>query len=205
MTDRSTLTISAIVAAVLFAIGYAIVAVIPGGGEVTEEDFTDFYSGDPSFFTPFLLVLALLAGCWTLVWFFSELRTRLPEQLLSRAAYAIALVGAGALAIGGAILFAPAGVQMNSDGEFVGAPVAHAFAQAGLLVMLLIGMYSLALAVALYSLALRRAGLIPAWLAIGGGGIAVLLLGSFFWLPGYLLVIWILVVGLIGLRRSSTT
>lgn len=202
MRTHSTVMISAIVAAVLFAIGYSIVAVIPGGGGATEEDFTNFYGGDPSFFNTFLLLLALLAGCLALVWFFSELRARLPEQVLSRTAYGASLVGAAALAIGGAILFGPAGVQMNGDAAFVGAPVAHAFAQAGLAVMLGIGMYSLALAVGLYSFALRRANMAPMWLSIGGMAVAVLLLGSYIWLPGYLLVIWILVVGLIGLRRD---
>lgn len=171
---------------------------------VSEEAFTDFYGGEPSFFTTFLLVLTLFAGSWALVWFFTELRARLPDQVLSRTAYAISLVGAGALAVGGAMLFAPAGVQMNGDGAFIGVPVAHAFAQAGLGVMLGVGMYSLALAVGLFSVALRRAGLVPGWLSLGGIVIAVLLLGSYIWLPGYLLPVWILAVGLIGLRRSPT-
>lgn len=202
MNARSTGMLSAIIAAVLFAIGYAIVAVIPGGGTMSEEVFTDFYGGEPSFFTTFLLLLVLLAGSWALVWFFTELRARLPDQVLSQAAYAVSLVGAGTLAIGGAILFAPAGVQMNGDGAFVGVPVAHAFAQAGLGVMLGVGMYSLVLAVGLFSLALQCAELVPGWLSLGGIVVAVLLLGSYIWLPGYLLPIWVLVVGVIGLRRS---
>ena len=194
--------ISAIAAAVLFAIGYSIVAVIPGGGGATEEDFTDFYGGDPSFFNTFVLLLALLAGCLALVWFFTELRVRLPDRAMTWTAYGAGMVGAGALAIGGAIMFGPAGVQMNGDAEFVGAPVAHTFAQAGLAVMLGIGMYALALAVALYSLALRRAEVVPPWVAPVGLVIAVLLLGSYIWLPGYLLAVWVLLVGLIGVRRS---
>ncbi len=168
-----------------------------------EEDFADFYGGDPSFFNTFLLLLPLLFGCLALVWFFSELRARLPEQVLSRTAHGASLVGAAALAIGGAILFGPVGVRMNGDADFVGAPVAHAFAQAGLAVMLSIGMYSLALAVGLYSLALRRASVVLAWVAVSGCVIAVLLLGSYIWLPGYLLVIWVLVVGLFGSRRTA--
>lgn len=157
--------VSGTTAAVLFTIGYFIVVVIPGGGEVTEQDFTDYYGGDPNFFSAFLLLLALLAGSLAMVWFFTELRVRLPNRPLAMTAYGVSLVGSGALAIGGAILFGPAGVQMNSEATFVGAPVAHTFAQAGLGIMLLIGMCSLALAVGLFSVALRRAEAAPTWLS----------------------------------------
>ena len=68
------------------------------------------------------------------------------------------MIGAAGLATGAVIAFAPAAVQMNSDAGFVGVPVAHTFAQAGLGLMLIVGMYSLALAVALFSLALRQLG-----------------------------------------------
>lgn len=83
---------------------------------------------------------------------------------------------------------------MNGGVDFVGAPVAHTFAQAGLGVMLVVGMYSLALAVGLFSFGLRRADNIPNWLSIAGLVIAVLLLGSYIWLPGYLLpkLVWLL-------------
>lgn len=202
MNDRTRFIFSAVVAAVLFSIGYAIVVVLPGGGTVADEEFLAFYTPGRSFFLPFMLVLVLLAGSWALVWFFSELRARLPEQVLSQTAYGVALVGAAALAVGGAILFAPSGVQMNAEVGFVGVPVAHAFAQAGLGVMLAIGMYSLALAVALFSLSLRRANLVPSWLSITGIVIAVLLLGSYIWAPGYLLPIWVVLVGIIGARQD---
>ena len=96
-----------------------------------------------------------------LVWFLSELRARLPEQVMTWTAYGASVVGAAAVAIGGAILFGPEAVQMNAGAEFVGVPVAHTFAQAGLAVMLGIGLYSLALAVGLCSIALRRANLAP--------------------------------------------
>ena len=84
MTVRPMLLISSILAAVLFIIGYLIGAILPGGGEVEEADFTDFYEVDASFSTAFLLVLAMLAGSWALIWFVSEVRSRLPDQLLSR-------------------------------------------------------------------------------------------------------------------------
>ena len=198
MTPKTRLLVSAVLAALLFAIGYAIVVVIPGGGEVTAEEFADFYEGDASMATPFMLLLALLAGAWSLVWFFSELRSRLPTDMLATVGYRAALLGAAGLPIGGALLFAPAGVQMNSDSDFVGVEIAHTFAQAGLGTMLLVGMLSLALAVVLFSLALRRAGLVPGWLGIAGIVIGILMLASYVWVPGYLLVIWVLAVAILA-------
>ena len=204
MSARPMLLVSSILAAVLFAIGYLVGAILPGGGEVEEADFTDFYEVDESFTTAFLLVFAMVAGSWALVWFFSELRARLADRILSRTAFGAALIGAASLAIGAVIAFAPAAVQMNSDAGFVGVPVAHAFAQAGLGLMVVVGMYSLALAVALFSLGLRQAGVIPGWLSIVGLVIAVLLLGSYIWLPGFLLSIWIVLVGVVGREQGAT-
>jgi hypothetical protein len=196
--------VSSIVAAVLFSIGFVVTLVIPGGGEVTEQDFTDFYGTDDRFFISLLLVIALVAASWALAWFFSALRAHLPADTLSGTAYAVALIGAAAVPIGAAILLAPVGVQMNSDAEFVGMPIAHTFAQAGLLVMLLVGMYSLAAAVALFSLAMRRANVGPSWLSIAGLIIAVLLIGSFVVVPGYLFPIWVVLVGVLSTRDSRT-
>jgi hypothetical protein len=204
MVRRSQLMVSSIVAAVLFSIGFVVTLVIPGGGEVTEQDFTDFYGTDDRFFISLLLVIALVAASWALAWFFSALRAHLPADTLSGTAYAVALIGAAAVPIGAAILLAPVGVQMNSDAEFVGMPIAHTFAQAGLLVMLLVGMYSLAAAVALFSLAMRRANVGPSWLSIAGLIIAVLLIGSFVVVPGYLFPIWVVLVGVLSTRDSRT-
>lgn len=202
MGNRPSLLVSSVVAAVLFSIGYLIVAVIPGGGNVTEADFADFYGGDPSFFNVFLLVLAMLAGSWALAWFFSELHSRVGEHPLARMGYSAAIIGAAGLAIGAVITFAPAAVQMNSDSSYVGDAVAHAFAQAGLGAMLLVGMYSLALAVAVYSIVLRRTTLVPGWLSVAGLIIALLMLGSYIWVPGFLLPIWVLLVGVMEGRSS---
>lgn len=131
-----------------------------------------------------MLVLTMLTASLALVWFFGELRSRLLDHSSSRVAFGSAVIGAAGLAIGAVILFAPSAVQMNGGVAFVGAPVAHTFAQAGLGVMLVVGMYSLALAVGLFSFGLRRTGVIPGWPSIAGLVIAVLLLGSYIWLPG---------------------
>lgn len=199
MSSRRRLLLASIVGALLFSVGYLVVVVIPGGGTTAEGDFTAFYVGRDSFFDVFSLFLALIGGAWALVWFFTELNARIPESTPRRVGYAASLIGAAGLSIGGALLFAPAGVQMNSAGTaFVGAPIAHTLAQAGLGTILLAGMYSFALAVGLFSIALRRSGLIPAWLGIAGIVVAVLMLGSYIWVPGYLLPVWMLVLGVVG-------
>lgn len=196
MTSDMRLRVSAVLAALLFSVGYLVVLMVPGGGDVTDRDFTDFYDSDDRIFVSFLLYVVLLAAAWSIVWFFTEVKARLRDDLLSQAALAIALLGCGGLVIGGALLGAPGGVQMNSDAGFVGIPIAHTFAQAGLGVMLVVGMYSLALATALVSVAARRDALVPSWLSIAGIVIAVLMIGSFIWLPGYVFPLWILTFGL---------
>ncbi len=196
MTSDMRLRVSAVLAALLFSVGYIVVLMVPGGGDVTDRDFTDFYDSDDRIFVSFLLYVVLLAAAWSIVWFFTEVKARLRDDLLSQAALAIALLGCGGLTIGGALLSAPGGVQMNSDAGFVGIPIAHTFAQAGLGVMLVVGMYSLALATALVSVAARRDALVPSWLSIAGIVIAVLMIGSFIWLPGYVFPLWILTFGL---------
>ena len=198
-----TLRLSALIAGVLFAAGYCIVILIPGGGDVSADDFTDFYGSDGKIFASFVLVLVLLAGCLALVWFFTELKTRLGDDMLTRVGYVVSMIGAGAVAVGGAILSAPGGVQQNSDAEFVGVAIAHTLAQAGLLVMLVVGMYSLALGTALFSLSARRAALMPPWLSITGVVVAIVMLGSYIWAPGFIFPVWVVVIGLVGVRRRA--
>ncbi len=192
------LLVPALVSAALFSVGFLVIVMIPGGGTTTEADFTAFYVERDSFFDIVALLLVLLAGVWALAWFFTELRHQVPDGALSRAAFSVSLLGLAGLALGAVVAFAPAGVQMNSEGSpFVGVPVAHALAQAGLGMMLTVGMYSLGLAVALFSLALRRAALVPGWFGIAGVVIAVLMLGSYFWAPGYLLPMWVVLLGVL--------
>ena len=47
--------------------------------------------------------------------------------------------------------------------------------------------------------------MIPGWFSIAGLVIAVLLLASYIWLPGFLLPIWILLIGIVGPRQASVT
>jgi hypothetical protein len=187
-----------VIGGALFTIGYCMALVVPGGGDANKEkDFTEFYSSDNKRLIAFLMGIALVAGALALVWFFNEVRSRLADDTLSRVGYTAAVLGASAAAIGGAILLAPAGVQQNSDADFVGIAIAHTFAQAGLGVMLLVGMTALALATALFSLGAKRAGLLPSWAGWAGVGVAVVMLGSYIWLPGLLFPVWVLAVGLL--------
>lgn len=200
MTSNNTrLRMAALLAAILFSVGYLVVLVIPGGGDVTAKDFTDYYDSDGRMHVALALVFVVIAAAWTLAWFFTEVKARLADDMLSRTAFGVSLLGCGALAVGAAIMFAPTGVQVNSGEDFVGVPIAHTFHQAGGGVMIFFGMWSLALATALVSISAHRQALVPRWLSIGGGVVAVLMLGSYIWMPGYIFPIWLVVFGLVGL------
>jgi hypothetical protein len=174
------------------------VILVPGAGDTNKDkDFTSFYDSDGKMLVAFLMGIALVAGTLALVWFFNELRSRLADDTLSRVGYTAAGVGAGAAAIGGAMLLGPIGVQQNSDSAFVGVPIAYTFDQAGLAVMLLVGMTSLALATALFSLGAVRARLVPSWAGWAGVVVAVVMLGSYIWLPGLVFPVWVLAFGLL--------
>jgi hypothetical protein len=203
MASSTRLRLVALLAAVLFSVGYLVVLIIPGGGDVKAKDFTDYYDSDGRMYVAMVLMIVMLAAAWALVWFFAEVKARLADDMLSRMAANVSLLGSGALVAGAAIMFGPTGVQFNSNADFVGVPIAQTFVQAGLGVMLLVAMSSLALATALVSISAHRQALVPRWLSIGGVVVAVLMLGSYIWLPGYIFPIWIVVFGLVGLRERS--
>jgi hypothetical protein len=204
MTSVTRLRVSAVLAALLFSVGYLVVLVVPGGGDVTAQDFTDYYDSDGRIYLAFVFSVVLLAASWSLVWFFTEIKALLGDGVLGRMAFSVSLVGSAALVAGVAIMFGPSGVQISSDAEFVGVPIAHTFAQAGLGVMLFVGMYSLALATALVSVAAHRQALVARWLSIGGVVVAILMIGSYIWLPGYIFPVWLLAFGVAGVRERPT-
>jgi hypothetical protein len=189
----------------VFAVGYAVAALIPGGGDVTDKDFTDFYDSDGKRATAFVLFVVLVVGSLLMIWFFTELTKRLPDDAVKSVAHPIAIVAAGLVLAGAAILGGPLGVQMSSDSDFVGVPIAHTFAQAGFAVMLAGGMWFFAVAVFLFSLSARRSNAFPSWLSMAGMVVGVLLLGSYIWLPGYLLPIWVIVVAMTAFKEGSST
>lgn len=202
MQPRIRFLISGVLAALVFGAGYCVAVVVPGAGDTTVHDYTSFYASDSRMTAASLLFVALIAGSLLMLWFFTELRAQLPDGLLVRIAYGAAVVGVVALPVGASILGGPAGAQRAASGGFVGVPVAAAFADAGLGIMLGLGMVGFAVATLLTSIAARRSGLFPRWLGILGGGLGVIGLASYFWIPGFAIAVWVLVSG-VTLGRSS--
>lgn len=202
---RSRLTVAGVTAGIVFAVGFVVVLLIPGlGGTSSTKDFTDFYNSSGRRSAATLLAFVLLVGCWLMVWLFTEIRARLTSSLRSDLAVRLSVIGAAAVMIGTSVELGPTMVQNNQDNaDFVGIPIAHTFAQAGAGAVI-VGMFTFAAAVLLYGLELRRAAIgLPSWLGTFSIVIAVLLVGSFFAAPGFLLPIWAIVLGVVG--RGATT
>jgi hypothetical protein len=197
----SRLPIAGLLAGIVFAVGLLSVLLVPGGGTVTEQQFTDFYGSGARRTTALALYFVLVAGSWLMGWFFDELCTRV-GQGRGRVARRVAWLGSAAVVIGGAVALAPTGVQVNSGRGFVGVPLAHTFEQAGLLIVVAGGVYSFALAVLLLSLDARRSSVMPSWIGVSGIVVAVLLLASYVVLPMVLLPLWVVAVGL-GSRQPG--
>lgn len=194
--NSSRLPTAGILAGVLFAAGLFSVFSLPGGGSVTDRQFTDFYSSSGRRASALVLYFALVAGSWLMAWFFAELRRSLAPGALAEYAERVAWLGAAATVIGGAVALGPVGVQMNSGNGFVGIPVAHAFDQAGLLILIVGGIYSFAVATFLMALHARRTASAPRWQTVIGRVVAVLLLASYVAAPAVLLPLWVIVMGL---------
>jgi hypothetical protein len=207
--QRTRLTTAGVLAGLLYAAGLFSVFILPGGGSVTDRQFTDFYGASGRRATALLLFFALVVGSWLMAWFYGELRRSLAPGALAEYAERVAWVGATATIVGGGVALGPVAVQMNSGGAFVGVPVAHAFDQAGLLVLLVGGIYSFALATFLVSLHARRTATAPRWQTATGFVVAVLLLASYVAAPAVLLPLWTIAVGVAsrrgGRRRPATT
>jgi len=199
------LRIAGVASGIVFAGGFMTVLMVPGlGGTSTTSNFTDFYNSSGKRGAASLLGFVLAIGCWLMVWLFTELRTRLALSVRSDLAYRLSVIGATAVMIGAAIELGPTMVQNNSDNsDFVGIPIAHAFAQAGAGVVIL-GLFTFAVAVLLCGLEFRRTPGFPRWLGTLSIVFAVLLIGSFFAVPGFLLPIWAILVGIVGQRVRDT-
>ena len=196
---RNRLTIVGISAGIVFAVGFVMVNMVPGlGGTSTTKNFTDFYNSGGKRGAASLLGFVLVIGCWLMIWLFTELRARLANSVRSDVAYRLSIIGAAAVMIGGAVELGPTMVQNNQDNsDFVGVPIAHAFTQAGAGVVI-IGLFTFAAAVLLFGLEFRRSTVFPQWLGTLSIVFAILLLGSFFVVPGFLLPIWAIIVGIAG-------
>lgn len=196
--------ISGLLAAAVFAVGYAVAITVPGAGDASAKGYTSFYTSDARMTVAGVLFAVLIAGCIGMIWFFTEWRSRLPDGLLTRVGYTAAVFGAVALPVGAAIMTGPAGAVQKSSNDFVGVAVASAFAQAGLGIMLGVGMTGFAVGALLLCQASRRASLVPRWVAIVGTVLSVLTLASFFWIPGYAFILCIALVSVTAGRGSES-
>ena len=196
---RGRLMIAGILAGVVFASGFVMVLLVPGlGGTSTTKDFTDFYNSSGKRGAASVLGFVLVVGCWLMIWLFTELRARLASSVRSDLAFHLSVVGAAAVMIGAAIELGPTMVQNSNDNsDFVGVPIAHAFAQAGAGAVIL-GMFTFAAAVLLHGLEFRRSDLFPRWLGVVSIVFAILLVSSFFGIGGFLLPLWAILVAVIG-------
>ena len=196
---RGRLMIAGILAGVVFASGFVMVLLVPGlGGTSTTKDFTDFYNSSGKRGAATVLGFVLVVGCWLMIWLFTELRGRLASSVRSGLAFHLSVVGAAAVMIGAAIELGPTMVQNSNDNsDFVGVPIAHAFAQAGAGAVIL-GMFTFAAAVLLHGLEFRRSDLFPRWLGVVSIVFAILLVSSFFGIGGFLLPLWAILVAVIG-------
>lgn len=199
--NRSRLPLAGVLAGLAFGAGLFTLFTIPGGGVVTDRQITDFYDSSGRRGTAFVLYLVLVVGSWLMTWFFTELAARLEPGLLAGFVRRMAAVGTAAVIIGGGIAFAPSSVQMNSGRPFVGIPIAQTFAHAGLMVVIVGGVFSFAAATFAVCLRARRTRALPGWVAVSGMVVAVLLLAAFVVAPAILLPLWVIVAGL-GARRA---
>lgn len=202
--QRSRLPLAGVLAGLTFGTGLFTLFTIPGGGDTTDQQFTDFYNSGSHRATAFGLYLVLAVGSWLMVWFYGELAARFGPGPLSAFIHRMATVGATATLVGGGIMLAPASVQTNSNAPFVGVPIAQTLTHAGLLVVIVGGVYTFAATTFILCLRARRASALPGWAAITGMVVAVFLLASIVATPAILLPVWVIIAGLAGRRVPAT-
>jgi len=188
--------------AIVFLVGYFLLAAVPGGGEVESADFEQFYVTDDRTGTAIVAMFLVTLGALGLLWLLWELRTRIGSPL-SGLAFASGALGLALVVGGAALLEAPSGAQAFGGAEFVGEPVAHAFAQAGWAAILIGGALFLGLAIALFSAEGRRTGSLVGWVAIAGLVAAALQLVAFIWVPSLAIPLWFILVAVTGIRGNT--
>jgi hypothetical protein len=191
-----------IAGAVVYGVGFFLVSSAPGGGDVDASDFEDFYVTDERTALPIVGLFVLTIGVLGMLWFFHELRTAVGSGD-GAFGWATAALGLAIVLAGASILVGPSGVQAFSDADFVGAPVAHALAQAGFAAMLVPGSLLLGAGVAVLAFAGRRAGVLVPWVAIVGIVAGALQLFAFIWIPHFAIPLWVILAGAAGARMAA--
>jgi hypothetical protein len=191
-----------IAGAVVYSVGFFLVSSVPGGGDVDSSDFDDFYVADDNTALPIVGLFVLMIGALAMLWFFHELRTAIGTAD-GALGWASVTLGLAVVVTGASILTGPSGVQAFSDADFVGAPVAHALAQAGFAAMLVPGSLALGAGVAMLSFAGRRAGVLVPWVAIAGFVAAALQLVAFIWIPHFAIPLWVILAGVGGAAATA--
>ena len=191
-----------IAGAIVYGVGFFLVSSVPGGGDVDASDFEEFYVEDENTALPVIGLFVLTLGALALLWFFYELRTTLGTAE-GGFGWAATALGLAIVVTGASILAGPSGVQAFSDADFVGAPVAHALAQAGFAAMLVPGSLMLGAGVAGLSFAGRRTGVLVPWVAIAGFVAGALQLFSFIWIPHFAIPLWVILAGAAGAAMTE--
>lgn len=143
-------------------------------------------------------------GVLGLLWFFHTLRTAIGGADAGFG-WAVAALGLALVAAGGGVLAGPSGAQAFSDADFVGAPVAHALAQAAYAIMLGPGSLLLGLGVAVLSFVGRKTGVLVSWVAVVGFVAAALQVVAFIWIPSLAIPIWVLIASIVGFPATDRT
>ncbi len=201
---RNRLTIAGVTAGLVFGAGLIAAITVPGlGGTSTTKSFNEYYGSSQHRGIGALLGFVLMIGTWLMIWMFTELRARLARSVRADMAHLLAVIGCAAAMIGVAIELGPTMAQNTTDnGGFVGIPVAHALAQAGA-GTLIMGLLTCGVAVFLFGLEFRAAAGVPRWLGPVSLVVGVLLIGSLFLAPAFLLPLWSILVG-VGAGRGLT-
>jgi hypothetical protein len=199
---KNRVRIPGILGGILFAVGIVGSFTIPGGGDVTDQQFITFYESSGKRTMAVFGSIVLVIACWLLVWLFRELRASLAPGARAEVGNQLGIAGAVMVIVGGGIKLAPTMVQMDSVRAFVGQVIANVLEQAGAGVMMA-GIWTMAVSIFLTSLHMRSSGTPPRWLGLFGMVISVLLAASFIGEAILLLPIWAIVVGITGVRAEE--
>jgi protein-S-isoprenylcysteine O-methyltransferase Ste14 len=201
------ISVAGILGGIFFAVGLLGGFATPGGAGTTNQDFLNFYNSSSKRLTALLSYFVLVIGCWLFLWLFSELLPRLSAHgVRADLGHRLGTAGIVLVMVGGGIYLGPAAVQIESSStHFVGTPVAFAFAEAGL-ILIIVGAWTMSLGVFLTSHQMRATETFPRWLGMFGMVVGVLvLLTAFLGIPILLLAIWAIVVGISGARLTNVS